>query len=205
MALNPEIAACTKSVLDAIPAFVFAVDGDVRIFEYNTAAAGLLEGDRGSVLLKRAGEALHCIHSSEVPEGCGHADACRDCVIRNAVTSAINGEKVVRKRVRFEYSSGGATSEIFAVVTASPFAFEGRQLVLLLLEDISELIAIQDIVSICMKCKKIQGSGDFWTALESYFKNNWGIDFSHGYCPECGEEERQKFRNGLKKHEKPGS
>jgi len=80
------------------------------------------------------------------------------------------------------------------VITASPLVLEGSRRILLLIEDISELIAIQDIVPICMKCKKIQSVGEFWTALESYFKKNWGIVFSHGYCPECGEEEKKKFK-----------
>lgn len=196
---NSEAKSNTKNILDAIPAFVFAVDGDVRIVEYNSAAAGLLDNDRITVLNKRAGEALHCIHSIEVPEGCGHAPACRECVIRNSVNDAFKGEKIVRKRVRLELGSGERTSEVFAVVTASPFVLDGKELVLLLLEDISDLLAIQEIVQICMKCKKVQSGGDFWTALENYFKNNWGIDFSHGYCPECAVEERQKFRNYVDK------
>lgn len=182
-----------RNILDAIPALVFAVDGDVRIIEYNSAAAGFLDSDRLCVLFKRAGDALHCLHSFEVPEGCGHAPACEDCVIRNSVYAAIKGEKVVRKRVKLEISSQGSCSEIFAVMTASPFVLDGKGLVLLLLEDISELLAIQEIVQICMKCKKIHSEGEFWSALEAYFKNNWGIDFSHGYCPACANEEMKKI------------
>lgn len=189
----------TKSILDAIPAFVFAVNEDMRIIEYNSAAAGLLDGNLINVINRRAGEALHCIHSHEVPEGCGHAPECKECVIRNAVGAAYRGEKISRKRATLEIGSGGTSVEIFAVISASPFELDGIKLVLLLIEDISELIAIQGIVSMCMKCKKVHSSGDFWTALESYFKNNWGIDFSHGYCPECGEEEMRQVRDFIDK------
>lgn len=183
-----------RSILDALPAFAFAVEEDVRIVEFNAAAGALLDGNRISIIGKRAGEALHCVHSYEVPQGCGHAPACRECVIRNSVTFAFNGEKIDRKRAKIEICADGAATEIFAVITASPFVLDGEKLVLLLIEDISELITIQDIVPICMKCKKVKGGDEFWTALESYFKHSWGIDFSHGYCPECGEEEIQRLK-----------
>lgn len=190
---------CAKSIMDAIPAFVFAVDEDVRIIEYNAAAAALLDNGRISVIHTRTGEALHCIHSTEVPEGCGRAPVCKECVIRNSVTSAFTGEMIARKRARIELSAdGGATNEIFAVITASPFVLNGNKLVLLQIEDISELIAMQEIVQICMKCKKVQSGNEFWSALESYFKNSWGIEFSHGYCPECGAEEKKRFRDAIK-------
>lgn len=192
----------TKSILDAIPAFAFAVDEDVRIIEYNSAAAALLTDNRTAVINKRAGEALHCIHSHEVPEGCGRAPVCRECVIRNSVEIAYKGGKVARKRTRLEISADGTATEIFAVITASPFVLDDKKLVLLLIEDISELVAIQDIVPICMKCKRVQSGGEFWTALEAYFKNNWGVDFSHGYCPECGVEEMKEFQEFIDKNKR---
>ena len=166
-----------KNILDALPAFVFVVDKDVRIVEYNSAAAGLLKGSRISIINKRAGEALHCINSDVVPEGCGNAPSCMDCIIRNSVDIAFSGEKVSRQRAKIEINSGGVTTEIFAVITASPLELDDKKLVLLQIEDISELTAIQEVVQICMKCKKVHNIDEFWTALESYFKNSWGIDF----------------------------
>jgi hypothetical protein len=62
-----------KAVLDALPSVVFVVDGDVRIQEYNAAAAGLLIADGRTIVKRRAGEVLHCLHSNDVPEGCGRA------------------------------------------------------------------------------------------------------------------------------------
>ena len=191
-----------KNILDAIPAFVFVVDEDVRIIEYNTAAAALLDGNRISIINVRAGEALHCIHSHEVAEGCGRATICQDCVIRNSVVIACKGEKVSRKRTRIEIGNDGNTTEIFAVISASPIELDDNKFVLLMIEDISELVAIQDIVPICMVCKKVRSVDTFWTALESYFKNNWGIDFSHGYCPECAEEAKKQLKEFIDTEEK---
>ncbi|MFA7404944.1 MAG: hypothetical protein WC007_13195 [Pelobacteraceae bacterium] len=199
---DSKTASDTKSILDAIPAYVFAVDDDVRIIEYNNAAATLLDGNR-IIINTRAGEAIHCIHSHEVPEGCGHAPACQNCVIRNSVAAACKGEHISRKRTKIEIRTDGASTELFVVITASPFVHNGEKLVLLLIEDISELLAIQEIVPICMKCKKVQSVDEFWVALETYFKNNWGIDFSHGYCPECGENQRKLFNDYLDARKQP--
>lgn len=199
--LETVTAKILKNILEAIPAFVFVVDKDVRIVEYNSAAAGLLKGSRISIINKRAGEALHCINSDVVSEGCGNAPSCKECIIRNSVGIAFSGEKVSRQRAKIEINSCGVTTEIFAVITASPLELDDKKFVLLQIEDISELTAIQEIVQICMKCKKVQNADEFWTALEAYFKNNWGIDFSHGYCPECGEEVRKEFRSYIEKKE----
>lgn len=183
-----------KNIIDAIPSYVFVVDEDVRIIEYNSQAAKLLIDNRESVIFKRGGEVLHCLHSHEVLGGCGRAPACIDCIIRISVNRAFGGDKVTRIRAKIEIENNVNTTEIFTVITASQFIVNDRTLVLLLIEDISELIAIQNIVPICMKCKKVQSVDKFWTALESYFKSNWGIDFSHGYCPECVKVEMEHIK-----------
>jgi hypothetical protein len=74
------------------------------------------------------------------------------------------------------------------LVTSSPFNHQGQRLVLLALEDISELVALRRLLPICAKCKKIRNENDYWQEVESYFKNNLDVDFTHGLCPECFKE-----------------
>jgi hypothetical protein len=57
----------------------------VRIQEDNSAAAGFLLVQRSAILKHRGGEVLHCLNSTDVPEGCGRAPFCEECVIRNSV------------------------------------------------------------------------------------------------------------------------
>jgi PAS domain S-box-containing protein len=109
-----------RVVFDALPSLVFVVDDDVRIYECNAAAENLLGAKSPTVLKKRAGQVLHCLHAADVPEGCGRAEFCRDCVIRNAVTEAFRGNRVVRSRTRLEILSDGATIEIYALISATP-------------------------------------------------------------------------------------
>jgi hypothetical protein len=80
-----------RAVFDALPSLIFVVDRDVRIHEYNAAAAELIMAGRETILRRRAGEILHCIHSDEVAEGCGRSSSCKNCIIRGSVNKAFAG------------------------------------------------------------------------------------------------------------------
>ena len=93
---------------------------------------------------------------------------------------------------------GDEAVELFALVTASPLSYDGQDLALLVIEDFSEIAALRRMIPICCVCKKVRAeasttdpsvneSGD-WSRLEAYFKSQWGVDFSHGYCPDCYQE-----------------
>jgi len=177
-----------RSVFDAIPSLIFVVDDDVRIQEYNAAAARLLLAERDTILKQRAGDILHCLHTSETAKGCGHALFCKKCIVRNSVTAAIHGESIVRKRSKMEIIQDGKTIEIYALITTSPFHYKGKEFVLLVIEDISEISELQRIIPICSYCRKIRDDKESWLRVEAYFKNNWDLDFSHALCPECAEK-----------------
>jgi PAS domain-containing protein len=74
-----------RSVFDALPSLIFVVDEDIKIQEYNAAAAEFLSGKRAAILKHRGGEVLRCLHATDVTEGCGRAPFCKTCVIRNSV------------------------------------------------------------------------------------------------------------------------
>ena len=182
-----------RAVFDALPSLVFVVDQDVRIQEYNAAASDLMMAERKTVLKRRAGEILHCIHSSEVPEGCGRSPSCKDCIIRNSVTEAFRGNRVVRRRTRIELIRDGNKIEIYALVTVSPFSFQERSHALLVIEDISEIAELYRMIPICSVCGKVRDDKESWMRVEAYFKNSWDVDFSHGYCPDCFKIEMDKI------------
>jgi PAS domain-containing protein len=177
-----------KAVLDANPAMMFVVDGDVRILECNAIALQLFAGGT-SPFQRRGGDALQCLQATEHPDGCGHAAACRDCVIRNAVNQAMKGEKTFRRRTVLELIQGEATVDFYALVTVAPFDYSGRHLALLTIEDISELTELWRIVPICSCCKKIRTDNRTWISVEEYFRSHWDLRFTHGYCPACMAEQ----------------
>jgi hypothetical protein len=178
-----------KAILDAMPHPMLLMDVDVRIIECNSAGLHLFEDASSLALRPRGGDALHCINASK--QGCGSSPACKRCAIREAVKHACVGNQPFRRAQRMELvkqrdkDSGCYTQLIHLLVTASPFHFCGQHLALLVLENISELITLREILPICSGCRKIRNDDAFWESVESYFKTRLDIEFSHGLCPDC--------------------
>lgn len=187
-----------RSVFDSIPSLIFVVDDDVRIQEYNAVAAEFLSVERSAILKRRGGEVLHCLHATDAPKGCGRAPSCKNCVIRNSVTEAFHGNRVVRRRTRLEIIRDGNEKEIYALITASPFSCMGKPLVLVVIEDISEFAELRSMIPICSICKKVRVDKESWLRVEAYFKDHWDIDFTHGLCPECCKIEMDKLARDVK-------
>ena len=185
-----------RNLFDALPSALFVVDEDVRIQFWNEAAALLLGPNPEQAYRKRGGEVLHCIHATDVPGGCGRGDYCKDCVVRQSVNESFRGNKTFRGKTRMELQgSDNLITEVYVLVTAAPFAYEGKSFALLALEDISELIQLRSILPICAGCKKIRNDENYWETIEKYFTTHLDVEFSHSLCPEC----RATLYPGLKK------
>ncbi len=183
------------TLFNAVPIPIIIVDEEVRIFGSNAAGRSLL-GMKELIKHERGGDVLHCLNAISAPNGCGSSERCTSCVIRNSVRTAANGGKVIRMRAHMQMQGTDDLTDFYMLVTASPFVYEGRQLVLLQLENISELIALKSLLPICAWCKRIRDDDNYWQSVESYLKVQADVDFSHGICPECAEkwrEERKKL------------
>lgn len=177
-----------KTILNAIPLIIFVVDEDVRIHDLNNAAAMVFGSNKATVLKRRGGEVLHCLHWHDVPEGCGRGEFCQTCIIRNSVKASLQGQTVTRRRTKVELLQGESKKELELLITASPLPSNDEPLVLLIIEDISEMTTLRDIIPICVKCKKVRDDQKYWHSVEAYFKDYIGVDFSHGLCPTCMKE-----------------
>jgi hypothetical protein len=186
-----------KTVFQVTPLPMFIVDRDVRIEDFNPAAGELLKDDRSKVLRRRGGEALHCVHATESPEGCGHSSHCKACMIRNSVTAATRGDATHRGQAKMELVQDGRTSRIQLLVTTTPLHIPHRQLVLLILENITELLTLHGLLAVCAYCKKIRDDQQNWQQIDAYFTERLDINFSHGVCPDC----MKKFFEEFDRHE----
>jgi PAS domain-containing protein len=177
-----------RTLLDAMPLMIFVVDDDVVVRDMNQAAAAVFGQDSATVINRRGGEVLQCLHAHDVPEGCGRGPFCKTCVIRNSVTKSSTGQVVTRKRTNVELLLGGSKKELALLITASPIPNSDEPLSLLIVEDVSEITILKDLIPICVKCKKVRDDREYWHSVESYFSDQIGVDFSHGICPECKTE-----------------
>lgn len=185
------------AIFNEMPMPVFIVNDDVQILFYNREAENMLQ-TKGDIYQRRGGDILHCVHSFETAQGCGHSHACNECVIRNAVNSAFKGGKTYKKNVYMQlkpnivldsdpddFDEFETLKSFHGLITASPFEHDGKKLALLIIEDISELVQLRDIIPICANCKKIRDDENYWVSVESYIHDHTDVDFSHSICPDC--------------------
>lgn len=189
MSLELDHESLLKRMLDAIPSVLFLVDRDLRIVLYNKAAAGVVGEARTQILHKRTGEALHCLNAGESLDGCGKQEACKSCIIRGSMLEAFATGKLISRRSRLVRAEGEKTTDLFMQVKASPFTHQGQDYVLLLLEDMTSFVELQRLIPICAKCHKVRDEQALWTRLDEYVRDHLGADFTHGYCPDCLNEE----------------
>jgi len=52
---------------------------------------------------------------------------------------------------------------------------------------LTEIKMLRGIVPICSFCKKIRDAEGNWSEVEAYVSKHSEAQFSHGFCPECGE------------------
>ncbi|HPF69845.1 MAG TPA: GAF domain-containing protein [Candidatus Krumholzibacteria bacterium] len=49
----------------------------------------------------------------------------------------------------------------------------------------SEIDALRRMVPICSSCKRVREDEGFWRAVDAYFGEHAGVEFTHGICPDC--------------------
>jgi sigma-B regulation protein RsbU (phosphoserine phosphatase) len=52
-------------------------------------------------------------------------------------------------------------------------------------EALSNVKQLQGLLPICSYCKRIRDDRNYWQQVESYISVHSGVQFSHGYCPDC--------------------
>jgi nitrogen fixation/metabolism regulation signal transduction histidine kinase len=176
------------SYLDLIPAIIMIVDEDVRIFKVNRAGAEALGVSAESEWRSRAGDAMHCLHSTETSQGCGYSPDCKTCIIRNSVNRAFDGQSTFRQQTKMIRVLDGSERALDAAVTSAPVFYQEERRVVVILEDITELVALRRLIPICAGCKKIRNDSDYWESVEAYMAAEFQMTFSHGLCPDCVRE-----------------
>ena len=54
------------------------------------------------------------------------------------------------------------------------------------------LETLREVVPLCYSCKKIRDNTGTWVDAEIYFRDLFNLRFSHGVCPECYVEHRNR-------------
>ncbi|HEU5402173.1 MAG TPA: hypothetical protein VFU86_12500 [Terriglobales bacterium] len=174
-----------RTIVEAIPLAVFLVDDELHVYRLNEAANRLSWLDPAVIFRQHGDEVLQCLRHADSPEGCGRGASCAHCVIRESTLECMARRKVHRRNLKFEVNRSDKKREMRVTVTVAPIPSEDGNVVLMVLEDMSEVTQLNDLIPICMHCKKIRDDQQDWQHVESYFHRCIGANFSHGICPEC--------------------
>lgn len=178
-----------RVIVESIPVPVILVNQDFATVRVNRAARELFALGFIADSPHLPGDLFHCVNALSATDGCGTGRECPNCVIRKSARQCQIGIGVTRRKVTFDSESAGVKKHFEFLVTATPLRAEGRQLALLMLEDITEISLLKRLlVPVCMHCKKIRDSEQFWQQMEVYFHRYLGVDFSHGVCPDCRQQ-----------------
>ena len=95
-------------------------------------------------------------------------------------------------------------TNVFGIYLSTRFKLANRKQFLLLMREktakaqletaLTDIKVLQGIIPICAYCKKVRDDQGFWGQVEAYLGKHANAKFSHGICPECTQNEEQKYR-----------
>jgi len=130
---------CWETVFDQTPVPTFLLTQEGRIGKANEAARMLFERQRGTLLGTSLGEILACPAESSGASGCGFDPRCAICGLDEALKAASRkGAPIRRREVRQTVQHRDGPYEARLMVSASPVRREGRSMILVSLEDVTE-------------------------------------------------------------------
>ena len=127
-----------ESLLFTVQGVVAVLNKHRQIIALNKSYLDFLGIDQpDAVLGLRPGEAVHCIHSGEMPAGCGTSTHCENCGAAVAiVTSLLNGRSVERT-CAITVEKNNTFHDVYLKVKANWVQFDGAEYILLFIQDIT--------------------------------------------------------------------
>lgn len=131
-----DTAGFLDAIFNNISSAVLLVDDENKIIAHNHAFEDFCELDRKNIVDQVFGSVIRCdFHGDNQP--CGSAIQCKFCEVRNSVQKVIENEgyNIFTKTIRLNQSHGRK----FMKFNARSVPYRGRNLALIILEDLTEL------------------------------------------------------------------
>ncbi len=127
------------AIFAASPIGMLLLDEETRIVDANAALAAIVLRDPAEIIQQRGGGGLGCIHSLENEKGCGYAQACPACPLRNSISAVLSsGTRVHGAEIQPTLLIGGREERPWLRVSAEPVLLHGRKHVVVAIDDITE-------------------------------------------------------------------
>jgi PAS domain-containing protein len=174
-----------KTLFDAIPALCLVINSEGRVITLNSSMKNFLNITSEYAFLKKAGHVLHCINTIDAPDECGFRQACKSCILRQTGMNAINKNTVNRAKGKLELLVNDKHKVIYFMASSAPYNYNGTNMAVIIVEDISEIVNLKGLIPICASCKKVRDDEGYWSRLETYIENYSDAEFTHDICPDC--------------------
>jgi hypothetical protein len=173
------------ALLDAFPSMAFITEADTRIVEANRAARQWL-GDRpGTELGLPFGSVFQCIFPRDSRGDCGTTDFCPSCLVRRSIESATSGRPAPRRVAHMIVGANGQPEDRWFQVSASPLAFGGRTLVLVVMDDVTQLVELRALLPLCPDCGASREASDPIAQARIFLRKHPDFLLADELCADC--------------------
>jgi hypothetical protein len=169
-------------MLDALPSLVLVADWQARILDANRAACEWLGFTPGPDVAP--GDVLKCSFAT-APGVCGTTDACVTCLVRGSLKAIHPGGEPSHRLAHAVLLRDGRSGDYWFRVTATPIALEGRELVLLVLEDLTQVVELREILPLCPGCQSPRDPDEVLHEAQRYLKRHPGVLSNRELCARC--------------------
>lgn len=147
------------AIFENSPTMITLVNEELDVIMVNSAMARFIGDETPAIVGKRMGEAVHCLHSYEEPEGCGYSLLCKTCTIRMALESTFKNEVGIKNVDVEQDELRGSTKCRFNLrVTTAPLVILGKRMVAVYIEDVTEQKRMQTAILMANKKLNLLGT-----------------------------------------------
>jgi signal transduction histidine kinase len=123
------------SLMDAVPNIVLILNKERQIVYGNKPLSQFLGLDGlEKAVGKRPGELFECIHSDEMPGGCGTTEFCKVCGVVNGIIDSMSGSGIIRECRIFTKHKEARDLRVWA----TPFSTDDQAFTIFSIMDISD-------------------------------------------------------------------
>ena len=181
------------ALLDALPSPAFIVDADATVLEANRSAWQSLGDGVGPQLGVPPGDLLQCIFPHDSRGRCGTTEFCPSCVLRQSIGAVVSGRPAPRRVAHMILGPAGHSADRWFLVSASSFALGDRKLVLVVLEDATQLVELREFLPLCPGCGTSREVSDPPGQARIFLRKHPDFLLADELCAEC----RQRPPDGL--------
>jgi hypothetical protein len=181
------------ALLDAFPSLAFIADARLTVLEANRSARQWLGDGVGTQLGQPLGDTFQCIFPRDSRGDCGTTEFCPSCVLRRSIKAVSSGKPAPRRLAHMIIGAAGQPEDRWFQVSASPLTLGDRKLVLVVLEDATQLVELRELLPLCPGCGTSRESSNLLAQARVFVNKHPDFLRADELCTEC----RQRPPEGI--------